>query len=175
MLSAPKRLCRNSSYLVVMFTTWQECSRTISFWPQSLGRVKQVEYQKMQFQARFHEALFLQSTLGDARNMKRFFLDLTPDSYSRGWGFWVTKGNKRGGKRFNSKFDIGSTLSELYAIFRVCFRWEAWGCAIACHRLHSSFNVGNPHDVHTTLFFFFFFFKKKCSFTITAWNNICQS
>jgi len=45
---------------------------------------------------------------------------------------------QNGEKKFNSKFDIGSFLVELFAIFQLCFKWEAWGFAMARHRLRYS-------------------------------------
>ena len=67
------------------------------------------------------------------------FLDLTPGSCPRGRDLG-SQGSKE--KIFlNSKFDIGSFLEELFAIFQHYLRWEVWGFAMAHHWLGSTVNM----------------------------------
>jgi len=65
---------------------------------------------------------------------------------------------QNGGKKsLNQNLLLGSSWGIFFAIFQLCFRWEAWGFAIACHWPRCSWNCIVLRMGKARIFFFSLF------------------
>ena len=148
------------------------------FWPcpfEALGWGEKVKYQKIQlwahFKVTFHETVYAIIIGGRMKciTILFFFVDFTPGS-CLGVGTLGHKGQNRF-FFFKLKIWLGVIPGEIVIIFQLCLRWEVWGFAMACHRLHSHF-LNLFFHLH---FFYSFSFCRRGGSQPCATNGLAGS